>query len=155
MLNAINRSINTSRLAMVQQFLSLGVAENLENNSKLLRKIVVDVDLVDLMTKSARMAKEFRKFFNDQQSISFSSQIMVENCIKLERSVSNFPITCVVANMNTTTSKRSLMAMEKYLSQQTGCLIYRICARTQLNDDQFMFQVFEGKVPLLCESCLW
>ena len=149
MLNAINQSISTSRLAMVQQFLSLGVAENLENNAKLLKKIVVDVDLVDLMSKSARMAREFRKFFTEQSSVTCSSaasssQIMIENCIKLERSVSNFPITCVVANMNSTTSKRSLLAMEKYLHQQTGCVVVRICAMTQLYDDSFVAQVFES-----------
>ena len=149
MLNAINQSINTSRLGFVQQFLSLGVAENIESNQRLIRKVVIDVDLVDLMTKAARMTKEFQKFFVEHQSAAMStaaasSHTMIENCIKLQKSISNFPITCVVANCNTTTTKRSLFAMENYLTQQTGCRIYRVCAITQLGDDDFVREIFEG-----------
>ena len=59
-------------------------------------------------------------------------------------SISNFPITCIVANCNTTTTKKSITAMENYMSQQTGCKIFRVCARTQLNDQELVLQIFEN-----------
>ena len=148
MFNAINQSVNTSKAAMVRHFLSLGVAENMENNEGVLKKASLDVDLVELLTKSARMNKEFKTFFQGQKSLTLSqaaatSQVMVENCIKLQKSVTNFPITCVVADTSSVTSKRSLNSMEKFLQQQTGCAVYRICARTQMVDPNFIDQVFE------------
>ena len=148
MFNAINQSVNTSRAAMVRHFLSLGVAEHLQNDQNMMKKISLDVDLVELLTKSARMNKEFKTFFQGQRSLTLSqaaatSQIMVENCIKLQKSVSNFPITCVVADTSTVTSKRSLNSMEKYLQQQTGCAVYKVCARTQLVNADFIGQIFE------------
>ena len=56
-------------------------------------------------------------------------------------SVSNFPITCIVADCITTTTKRSIVAMENYMSQQTGCKVFRVCARTQLNHQKFVLRV--------------
>ena len=90
MFNAINQSVNTSRAAMVRHFLSLGVAENMENNESVLKKASLDIDLVELLTKSARMNKEFKTFFQGQKSLTLSqaaatSQVMVENCIKLQK----------------------------------------------------------------------
>ena len=34
--------------------------------------------------------------------------------------------------------------MENYVSQQTGCKVFRICARSQLDDQEFLQQVQKG-----------
>ena len=89
MFNAITQSVNTSRAAMVRHFLSMGVAENMENNMDMFKRIASDVDLIELLTKSHKMNKEFKTFFQGQNSLTLSqaaatSQVIVENCIKLQ-----------------------------------------------------------------------
>ena len=73
------------------------------NRFRLLSKTVMDMDFIALLNKSNRMAKEFQTFFTgggpmteSQQgmgpqsvvamsSAAASSQIMIENCMKLEK----------------------------------------------------------------------
>ena len=78
---------------------------------------------------------------------------MVENCISLQTSISNFAVTCAVYNNTSNTVRRALRATENFLKNQvnppffrslkkiytfvklqTGCTIYDVCAQTQLND---------------------
>lgn len=59
---------------------------------------------------------------------------MVENCIALQTSISNFAVSCAVYNRTSNTIRRALRATENFLKSQTGCTIYDVCAQTQLHD---------------------
>ena len=55
----------------MRHFLSLGVAENMENHSTALEKVAFDIDLVELLTKSARQSKEFKTFFQGKSRLIY------------------------------------------------------------------------------------
>ena len=58
----------------------------------------------------------------------------MENCILLQASISNFAVTCVVFKDSTNTIRRTVRATQTFLHNQTGCVVYDVCAKTQLND---------------------
>ena len=69
---------------------------------------------------------------------------MVENCIALQTSISNFAVSCAVYNQTSNTIRRALRATENFLKSQTGCTIYDVCAQTQLGDQQTLKRILRA-----------
>ena len=99
-------------------------------------QLVLDDDVYDIIKRHAKMTTEFKSYFEDIRNPSVAaaatSSAMVENCILLQTSISNFSMTCAVFNKTSNTVRRTLRAAETFLTNQTGCIVYDICARTQL-----------------------
>ncbi len=108
-------------------------------------KLVLDDDVYDIIKRHAKMTEDFRHYFEDFRNPSMAaasaSITMVENCIALQTSVSNFAMTCVVYPNSTNTIRRSLRAALSFLHNQTGCMIYEVCAKTQIEDGKTMQRI--------------
>ncbi len=108
-------------------------------------KLVLEDDVYDIIKRHAKMTDDFRHYFEDFRNPSMAaasaSRTMVENCIALQTSVSNFPMTCVVYDAGSNTIKRSLRAAQSFLHNQTGCSIYEVCAKTQIEDGKTMQRI--------------
>ena len=99
-------------------------------------QLVLDDDVYDIIRRHAKMTSEFKSYFEDIRNPSLAaaaaSTAMVENCILLQSSISNFAMTCTVFPKTSNTVRRTLRAAEAFLTNQTGCTLYDICAETQL-----------------------
>jgi hypothetical protein len=148
MLNAIKMSINTSKLGILQKFLTQGLDAEAMRIKMNIGQLVLDEDVYDIIKRHAKMSSEFKTYFEDFKNPSMAaasaSQVMVENCILLQTSVSNFAMTCVIYKTTTNTVRRTLRATASFLHNQTGCIVYEICGQTQLGCRSTLDRILEG-----------
>ena len=138
MLNSIKVVINTRKLGIMQKFLNQGLDSQALDIKISLERLILDPDVVDIIRRHAKMTTEFKTYFEDFKNPSMvaaaTSRAMVENCILLQASISNFPMTCAVFGHHTNTIRRTIRATQSFLHSQTGCVVYDVCAKTQLHD---------------------
>ena len=138
MLNSIKSAINTRKLGIMQKFLNHGIDAEAMRVKISLERMIMDPDVVDIIRRHAKMTSDFKSYFEDLKNPSMAaaatSKAMVENCILLQASISNFPVTCVTFKSSTNTIRRTVRATQTFLHNQTGCVIYDVCAMTQLHD---------------------
>ncbi len=137
MLNSIRLSISTSKLGIMQKFFNQGLDAEVMRVKMNIGQLVLDEDVYDIIKRHAKMTSEFKAYFEDIRNPSMvaaaTSQAMVENCIRIQTSVSNFAMTCAVYPCMSNTVRRALRATATFLASQTGCVVYDICALTQLH----------------------
>ena len=90
-------------------------------------------------TKNSSSTQGLKKHY-----ISFLFRAMVENCIALQTSISNFAVTCAVYPRTSNTIRRAIRATENFLRNQTGCTIYDVCAQTQLYDQHSLKRILRA-----------
>ena len=99
-INAIKMSINGGKLGITQKFLNQGLDAEAMRIKMSIDKLVLDSDVYDLIKKHAKLTTEFKNYFEDFKNPSMAaaatSQCMVENCMLLQSSVSNFAMTCAI-----------------------------------------------------------
>ena len=82
-------------------------------------QLVLDQDVYDIIKRHAKMTAEFKSYFEDIRNPSMvaaaTSPAMVENCILLQTSVSNFSMTCAVYPSMSNTIRRTMRATETFL----------------------------------------